>query len=95
VVAKVARISAANSFRKANRQSQLAFLIWMTLDQPIRRIKTSHGIYVLLIVANIMMGTVVMEQGRVIENQRVLIKALFYDNIHMATAKFKHAVARK
>jgi hypothetical protein len=42
-----------------------------------------------------MMGAVVMEQGRVIENQRVLIKALFYDNIQMAATKFKQAVERK
>jgi hypothetical protein len=67
----------------------------MTLDQAIPRIKTSHGLYALLLAANILMGAVVMEQGRVIENQRVLIKALFYDNINMAAAKIKHAVARK
>ncbi len=67
----------------------------MTLDQPIPRIKSSHGIYALLLAANILMGAVVMEQGRVIENQRVLIKNLFYDNIHNAAMHIKHVVERK
>jgi hypothetical protein len=67
----------------------------MTLAQTLPRMKTSQGIYALLLAANIMMGAVVLEQGRLIENQRVLIKALFYDNIQMAAAKFKHAVERK
>jgi hypothetical protein len=67
----------------------------MTLDRTIPRIKTSHGIYALLLAANILMGAVVMEQGRVIENQRVLIKSLFYDNIHNAALRFKHVVERK
>jgi len=67
----------------------------MTLAQTLPRVKTSHALYALLLAANILMGAVVMEQGRVIENQRVLIKALFYDNIHMAAAKIKHVVERK
>ena len=73
---------------------RLAFLLCMTLDQPIRRMKTSHGIYVLLLAANLFMGAVVMEQSRVIENQRTLIKVLFYDSVHHATAKLQHVVER-
>ena len=67
----------------------------MTFDSIIPRAKTTHGMYALLLAANILMGAVVMEQGKVIENQRVLIKALFYDNVQMAAAKIKHAVERK
>ena len=82
-------------FHEANRNPQLAFLLRMTFDSIIPRIKTPHGMYALLLTANILMGAIVMEQGRVIENQRVLIKALFYDNINLATAKIKHAIERK
>ena len=67
----------------------------MTFEQAIPRMKTTHGIYALLIVANLLMGAVVMEQGRVIENQRVLIKTLFYDNLSIAGIKLKHAVQRR
>jgi hypothetical protein len=64
----------------------------MTFDQPIPRLRTPHGIYALLIAANLLMGAVVMEQGRVIENQRVLIKTLFYDNLSIAGIKIKQAI---
>ena len=67
----------------------------MTFALTLPRLKTNHGMYALLIAANLLMGAVVMEQGRVIENQRVLIKALFYDNIQMAATKLKHAVEHK
>lgn len=67
----------------------------MTLDHVIPRIKTTHGIYALLLAANILMGAVVMEQGRVIENQRVLIKNLFYDNLTIAGIKIKQAVQHR
>jgi hypothetical protein len=73
---------------------RLAFLTGMTLDQPVPRMKSSHGIYALLLAANLIMGTVIMEQGRVIETQRVLIKVMFYDNIHNAGMKLKRAVDR-
>ena len=63
----------------------------MTLRGPVRRIKSFHGIYALLLAANIFMGAIVMEQSRVIETQRVLIKNLFYDNVHDAAARLRHA----
>jgi hypothetical protein len=66
----------------------------MTLDQPVPRIKSSHGIYVLLLAANLLMGAVILEQGHVIENQRVLIKAMFYDDIHSAAMRLRHVVDR-
>lgn len=67
----------------------------MTFAQPFRRLKSFHGIYALLLAANIMMGAIVMEQSRVIETQRVLIKSLFYDNIHVAGTKIKQAVLKR
>jgi hypothetical protein len=51
----------------------------MTLDTPLPRLKSAHGIYALLIAANLFMGMTVLAQGRVIETQRVLIKNLFHD----------------
>ncbi len=67
----------------------------MTLDSPIPRLKTTYGIYTLLIVANLFMGMTVLAQGRVIENQRVLIKNLFYDTTHSMGIKIQEAVAHK
>ena len=43
--------------------------------------------YVLLIAANVLMGITVLAQGQVIENQRLLIKNLFYDHMHLAAFK--------
>ena len=43
--------------------------------------------YVLLIAANVLMGITVLAQGQVIESQRVLIKNLFYDHMHLAAFK--------
>ena len=67
----------------------------MTLDLTIPRIKTTHAIYSLLIVANLFMGMTVLEQGRVIETQRVLIKNLFHDTAHMAGMRLREAVSHK
>lgn len=43
--------------------------------------------YVLLITANVLMAFTVLAQGQVIENQRLLIKNLFYDHMHIAAFK--------
>jgi hypothetical protein len=67
----------------------------MTMDLTIPRIKSTHAIYSLLIIANLFMGMTVLEQGRVIETQRVLIKNLFRDTTHMAAMRLKEAVSRK
>lgn len=73
----------------------MAFSLGMTMDLTIPRIKSTHAIYTLLIVANLFMGMTVLEQGRVIETQRVLIKNLFRDTTHMAGMRLREAAAHK
>jgi hypothetical protein len=67
----------------------------MTLDTTVPRMKTTYGMYALLIAANLFMGMTVVTQSRVIENQRVLIKTLFFDVAHNARVHVKEAVARR
>ena len=63
----------------------------MTLDTQIPRLKTTYGMYALLIIANIFMGMIVVAQGQVIENQRALIKNLFHDVAHTVSMPFRTA----
>jgi hypothetical protein len=92
---KVARVSATNSSLEANRACELAFSFCMTLDSPVPRLRTTYGIYALLIAANIFMGMIVLAQGQVIENQRVLIKNLFHDTTHSAGIRVSQVAAHK
>ena len=43
-----------------------------------------NGVTILLLVGYLLMGLLVVEQGRVIENQQVLIRSLFYDSSRLA-----------
>jgi hypothetical protein len=65
----------------------------MKLALPTPRQRT-NGLYAVLIATNIFMAGLVMEQGRVIESQKVLIKSLFFDTTQLAAIKMKQALHR-
>lgn len=81
-------------FVEANRSQEMAVSFCMTLDSPIPRLKSTYGIYALLIAANLFMGMTILLQGRVIENQRVLIKNLFFDTTHVVATQLHKVAAR-
>jgi hypothetical protein len=55
----------------------------------------THGIYAILLVANMFMAGLVMEQGRIIETQKVLIKSLFFDTTQLAAIRLKQAMSHR
>jgi hypothetical protein len=52
----------------------------------------TNSIYAILIATNIFMAGLVMEQGRIIETQKVLIKSLFFDTTQLAALRIKQAI---
>ena len=46
-----------------------------------------NGVYTLLLAGYLLMGLLVMEQGRIIENQSVLIRSLFYDSSQLTAMR--------
>jgi hypothetical protein len=46
-----------------------------------------NGVYILFLAGYLLMGLLVMEQGRVIENQQVLIRSLFYDSSQLTALR--------
>jgi hypothetical protein len=65
----------------------------MKFGIPTLRQRT-NGLYAVLIATNIFMAGLVMEQGRVIDSQKVLIKSLFFDTTQLAALKMKQALHR-
>lgn len=46
-----------------------------------------NGVSILLLAGYLLMGLLVWEQGRVIENQQVLIRSLFYDSSQLSAMR--------
>ncbi len=46
-----------------------------------------NGVSVLLLAGYLLMGLLVWEQGRVIENQQILIRSLFYDSSQLTAMR--------
>jgi len=60
-----------------------------------KRIKLGkNGIYTLMLAGYLLMGLLVMEQGRVIENQATLIRSLFYDSSQLTALRLQPADKR-
>jgi hypothetical protein len=57
-----------------------------------KSMQRTNGIYAILIATNIFMAGLVMEQGRIIETQKVLIKSLFFDTTQLAALRIKQAI---
>jgi hypothetical protein len=70
----------------------LALLLWMTTGSiPLQR---RHVLYALLLGTNILLASLVVEQARVIESQKILIKSLFFDTTQLAALKMRQAMHR-
>jgi len=48
-----------------------------------------NGVYTLLLAGYLLMGLLVLEQGRIIENQAVLIRSLFYDSSQLTALRMQ------
>lgn len=60
-----------------------------------KRIKLGkNGIYTLMLAGYMLMGLLVVEQGRIIENQSVLIRSLFYDSSQLTALRLQPAGKR-
>jgi hypothetical protein len=46
-----------------------------------------NGVYTLLLAGYLLMGLLVLEQGRIIDNQQVLIRSLFYDSSQLTALR--------
>jgi hypothetical protein len=51
--------------------------------------------YALFLVGYLVMAGLIVEQGRTIESQKLLIRSLFFDSTQLAALKLKEAAARK
>lgn len=50
-----------------------------------------NGVLTLLLAGYVLMGLLVLEQGRIIENQSVLIRSLFYDSAQLTSIRLQPA----
>jgi len=58
------------------------------LPTMFKRIKLSkNGIYTLFLAGYMLMALLVVEQGRIIENQQILIRSLFYDSSQLTALR--------
>jgi hypothetical protein len=72
---------------EANFDPELAFLLlMMTGSTPLQR---RHVLYAMLLGTNILLASLVVEQARVIESQKILIKSLFFDTTQLAALKMR------
>jgi hypothetical protein len=71
---------------------ELAFLLWMTTGStPVQR---RHVLYAMLLATNILLASLVVEQARVIESQKILIKNLFFDTTQLAALRMRQSLHR-
>jgi hypothetical protein len=57
-----------------------------TGSTPVQR---RHVLYAMLLGTNILLGSLVIEQARVIESQKILIKNLFFDTTQLAALRMR------
>ncbi|MCU1309016.1 MAG: hypothetical protein JWO20_141 [Candidatus Angelobacter sp.] len=57
-----------------------------TGSTPVQR---RNVLYAMLLGTNILMASLVMEQAKVIESQKILIKSLFFDTTQLAALKLR------
>lgn len=48
-----------------------------------------NGVLTLLLTGYLLMGLLVLEQGRIIENQSILIRSLFYDSSQLTALRLQ------
>lgn len=73
---------------KANSKRPLSLLPAMRDSTPLTWIRR-HLVTTILAVAYIAMSMLIFEQGRVIDNQRVLIRQLFSDSLELSARKMQ------
>jgi hypothetical protein len=71
---------------------ELAFLLWMTTGST--HVQRRHVLYAMLLGTNILLASLVTEQARVIESQKILIKSLFFDTTQLAALRMQQALHR-
>lgn len=62
---------------------------------PARSILKNRAILLLLLVGYLVTSSIVIEQQRTIESQRVLIRDLFRDSMALANLKIKEAAIKR
>jgi hypothetical protein len=55
----------------------------------------SHAVLLLLLVCYLLTSSIIVEQQRTIESQRVLIRSLFHDSMELTNLKIKEARAKR
>ena len=61
---------------------------------PVNAVQKPYGMYAILLFGYLLMTCLILEQGRTIESQKLLIRSLFFDSTELTALKLKEVQQR-